>query len=284
MEQATTASNRRRLPPSIRYLPGQLTMGVAVAGMAGAWLLVIGGYVGTFALLSPRGSASVVPLAVMAVAAGPAVWVTRRVLVLRRVCTQVPMPLLRQRRYGDLTAVAEDDGRPLRPVGMAVIDVVARTDALLGSLTSYPGVRIFQGVRLPGAVRPVASHAVSAGRSLVLVESVAWPAGRYRTDLGGRVNCDGQYIGQTTRALTAAVGACRAILPRSHRVCALIVVHRAVEGDYVLPADTRDLRWTIEENLTRDLHRLLSPHLFSVSRHVVAALACDTARHREGMR
>jgi hypothetical protein len=257
---------------AIRYLPSRLSVGVAVGGMILAWLVVLGGLAGTVVFLSRLGFVAVLPLALMCGGTGPAISATRRVLLLRRIRAKVPARLLRQRRHGDLTEITNDQNRPLRPVGTTVADVVTRTDALLGPLTALPGVQIFEGVRLPGVSRPAASHAVSAGRLVVLVESVAWPPGQYRMDATGRVRCDGQYIGQTVRSLSAAIRAYRALLPRTHQVCALITVYRAADGDYVLPSGTKDLRWILADDLLRDLHTLLTPHLSTVSRHTIAAL------------
>lgn len=267
-------------PPAstIRYLPGHLTTALAVAAMTGGWLVVVTGFAGTVAMLSRLGAAAVLPLVMMCGATVPAVLATRRVAAFRRLRTTVPAPLLRQRRYGDLAGFADDDSRPLRPVCVSLTEVLARTDAMLSPFTAFASVRIFQGVRVPGAARPLASYAVSAGRLLVLIESVAWPPGRYQTDASGRVRCNDQYIGQTVRALCRATRACRTLLPRSHQVCALVVVHRTSDGGYLLPADTGRLRWVLADDLPRDLHALLSPHLSSVSRHTIAALVGEPSR------
>jgi hypothetical protein len=265
---------------AVRYLPSHLDVTLSVAAMAGAWALMVGGLAGTAIQLSRLGSPAVLPLVLLCVSTFPAIWATRRVVSLRRVRAKVPAPLLRQRRYGDLASLADDDSRPLRPVGVTVADLVGRTDALLGPLTARPGVRLFEGVRLPGGHRPVASHAVSAGRLLVLVESVAWPPGHYRTDATGRVRCDGQYIGQTVGSLSRAVRSLRTALPRNHQVIALIVVYRLADGFYELPAGTPDVRWTLADDLLDDLHNHLSPHLSTVSRHTIAALTSELV-HRD---
>ena len=69
---------------------------------------------------------------------------------------------------------------------------------MLGELPAGPGVRIFQGVR-PAAAEdlPRIPHAISAGRRLILIESVAWPPGRYQARADDRIHCDGTYIGQS---------------------------------------------------------------------------------------
>jgi hypothetical protein len=101
---------------------------------------------------------------------------------------------------------------------------------------------------------------------------VAWPPGRYRIDATGRVRCDGQYIGQTVRSLSAAVRAYRTLLPRRHQVRALVTVYRFTDDDYVLPSGTHDVGWVLADDLLREVKALLAPHLSTVSRHTVAAL------------
>jgi|GEM_PF-6515166 len=56
----------------------------------------------------------------------------------------------------------------------------ADTAAALESLVAVPGTRIFHGLRIPGEPDIHVDHAVLNGGRLVLVESVVWPAGRYR--------------------------------------------------------------------------------------------------------
>jgi hypothetical protein len=256
---------------AVRFRPGRLALALAIVGMTVAWLVVLGGLVGVLGLLDHPALPAPTPLVLLCGAAAPAVWTTYKVVSFVRVRAKVPDPLLERRTYGDLTPVAVDDSRPLRPVGVAVADVVARTDALLERLTTIPSVRIFQGVRPRGATRPVA-HAVSAGPLLILVESVAWPPGRYQMDATGRVRCDGQYIGQTTRLLSASVQACRALLPRSHQVSAFVVVHCTAPGSYTLPPESEELGWALADELPRELQARLARHPSTVSRHTIAAL------------
>jgi hypothetical protein len=260
---------------AVRFAPGRLAVVLAVTGMTVAWLLVLGGLVGALGLVGHLGWPTETPLVLLCGAAAPAVWATAKVITFTRVRAQVPDPVLMQRRYGDLASVSADEHRSLRPVGLAVADVVARTDALLGRLVAIPSVRIFQGVRPRGATRPVAAHAVSAGPVLILVESVAWPPGRYRMDATGRVRCDGHYIGQTTRPLSAAVQNCRLLLPRSHHVSAVVVVHRTARGNYTLPPQTEELGWALADELPRELQARLARHPSTVSRHTIAALSPD---------
>lgn len=259
---------------AVRFQPGGWELGLAVAGMIGAWSLVLGGLIGIIGIIATLSNPwpGVALLAVLCLASATAVWATRQVVALRRVRAQVPEPLLRQRQYGDLAAIEADEGRPLRPVGMAISEVVGRTDALLSKLIAIPSMRIFRGVRPPGAGRPVATHAVSAGRQLILLESVAWPPGSYRMDPTGRVCCDGEYIGQTIRSLSGSVSTCRGLLPRSHQVSALVVVHRTGPGDYALPAGGKELGWALADDLPRELQARLGRQRSTVSRHIIAAL------------
>jgi hypothetical protein len=254
------------------YLPGRLTGALVIAATAACWFLVFGGFVGIVAgVLRPIPYAVVI----LVVGTGLALWLTRWAARVRRVRAQVPAALLDQRRYGDLTADPAADTpagtRSLRPIAVTAAEVAARTDRLLGELTANPSVRIFRAVRAAGSPTPV-THAVSAGRLLILVESVAWPPGRYQMDATGRVRCDGRYIGQSTSALVAAVHGVRRRLPRTHRVSALVVVHRTDTGGYALPPPTRDLSWTLADESVRELGDRLDRQPRAVSRHTVGTL------------
>lgn len=265
---------------AIRYLPGGFAVGLTVAVMIGAWALALAGVLGVVTFLPDLDWTTRLWVIALCGVTLLAVWATRQVLAFRRIRHLVPMPMLHQLRHGDLAAVAADDSRPLRPVGMAVAEVVARTDALLGRLSAIPSVRIFQGVRPPGAPRPVASHAVSAGRLLILVESVAWPPGDYRTDATGRVRCDGQSIGQSIEALRDGVRTCGALLPRTHQVCAFVVVHRVGDGEYTLPQDTRYVRFMLADDLAGTLEARITREPARVSRHTIAVLTAPPSGGR----
>jgi hypothetical protein len=161
----------------------------------------------------------------------------------------------------------------LRPIGATAGEIAERTDAMVAGLTSVPNMRIFRGIRPACTDLPPTSHAVSAGRTLVLVESVAWPPGWYRIDADGRVHCDGQYIGQSVRSLVMAIRCLQRLLPRSHRVSGLVVVYRTGGGRYALPTTGTDLAWTLAENAAPLLLERLARDRVTVSRHIVAALA-----------
>lgn len=185
--------------------------------------------------------------------------------------------VLGKRQHGDLSTIGRSGPRPLRPIGASAAEVAGWTDRVLAELVSVPNVRVFRGIRPAGSTLPASGHAVAAGRRLVVVESVAWPPGWYRTDADGRVLCDGQYIGQSVRPLVAVVGHLRRLLPRSHRVHALVVVHRTGAGRYALPTSTGELGWTLAGDAGPRLLELLGPHRATVSRQVLAALGPGTA-------
>jgi hypothetical protein len=138
-------------------------------------------------------------------------------------------------------------------------------------------VRIFHGVRVPGANTPLVAHAVAAGRTLILVESVAWPSGHYRTDESGRISCDGLYIGQSVSGLQQAVRHWRSTLPRGHRVSAMVVVHPAGDGAPSLPVNAgSDLAFVGADTVLSDLGQRVQ-HSRNISNHSMAALIAATA-------
>jgi len=183
------------------------------------------------------------------------------------------------RCHGSLDMVTDSERRALRPIGMTAYEVAALTDVLLAVLLARPGIRIFQGVPpAPGQDMPRIPHAVSAGRQLVLVESVAWPPGQYTAGAGGRIRCDGIYIGQSVLPLVNAVRCWRDALPRGHQVSALVVVHPIAEGDLVLPAVTaQELAWTRADDAVRDIRARLLRRRQAPSPRAVAALVAATA-------
>lgn len=181
--------------------------------------------------------------------------------------------------HGSLDTITDSERRALRPIGATAYEVAARTGVLLAALLGRPGVHIFQGVRpapADGAQR--IPHAISAGRQLIFVESVAWPPGRYTADADGRIHCDGTYIGQSTLPLVNAVRHWRQMLPRGHLVSALVVVHPTAEGELALPAAVaRDLAWTSAADAVRDIGARLPRGRQAASTRAVAALVAATA-------
>jgi hypothetical protein len=259
-------------PATVRYLPGRAAVTLTIAGTAIGWLAALGGLVGTIGILPDLGWPDAIFLVVLGGSSASALWTTRRAVAFRRVWRGAPIGRLEQRRHGDLSAITDSERRPLRPIGTPAAEVAARTDTLLGGLIAIPSVRIFLGVRLTGSTLPLASHAISAGRLLILVESVTWPPGWYRTDAIGRVYCDGQYIGQSIHPLVVAVRRARRLLPRSHHVSALVVVHRTADGGYALPSSSRELAWALGDDVIHYLRERIAHHPSTVSRHTIAAL------------
>ena len=183
-----------------------------------------------------------------------------------------------RRCHGSLEAIADSERRALRSIGAPAREVAAWTGVLLAELLAVPGVRIFQGVQASAGESPRIPHAVSAGRRLILVESVAWPAGRYVMMGDGRVHCDGVYIGQSARPLAAAVRHWREALPAGHRVSAVVVVHLAGEGGLALPpAAGRDLAWARATEAVCCIRAELPGRRQAVSMRAVAALVAATA-------
>jgi hypothetical protein len=161
------------------------------------------------------------------------------------------------RPYGSLDTVVDSERRTLRPIGAGVAEVAWRTDDLLAGLSRLPAVHVFRGTRPAGTDLPPTPHAIVAGRSLVLVEGVAWPSGRYRTDAQGRVFCDDVRTGQSTEGVRAAIRCWREALTPCHRVGAVVVVHRGAGDQWVLPASDDDLTWAFPETAVAAVRRRL---------------------------
>jgi hypothetical protein len=186
------------------------------------------------------------------------------------------------RFHGSLDAITDSERRALRSIGTTAYEVAARTSALLADLFTLPSVRIFQGVRSPAADLPRIPHAISLGRWLVLVESVAWPPGQYVATATGRIHCDGVYIGQSAGPLIAAVRHWREALPPGHQVSALVVVHPVTAGDLTLPVTTPatvawNLAWSRAGDAIGDIRAHLPLGRQMVSMRALAALVAATA-------
>jgi hypothetical protein len=162
-----------------------------------------------------------------------------------------------QRLHGSLDGLTDSEQRPLRPIGMSVREVASRTGNLLSRLIDIPGVRLFAGVRVAAHVPPIA-FAISAGSQVLLVESVAWPSGAYSTAPDGGVLCDGTYIGQSVQPLLGSVRRLRRVLPRHHRVGAVVVVHPCGSGLVALPETaSSELTWLPSGDVTGHIGRQL---------------------------
>ncbi|MEV6527246.1 hypothetical protein AB0M43_35485 [Longispora sp. NPDC051575] len=165
-----------------------------------------------------------------------AVWLVHRVVTHWRRRAAVEPTVFTRRRHGTLSGIVDSDRRQLRPIGASIAEVAVRTDILLESLLRDPRVRLFRGLRTSLDEPPV-THALVAGRSLTLIESVAWPPGAYLMDPDGRIRCEDAPIGQSVEPLRATVRRLRRELPRGHRVAAMVVVHRTGPGGQQLPLD-----------------------------------------------
>jgi hypothetical protein len=179
--------------------------------------------------------------------------------------------------HGSLDAVTDSERRALRPIGTTgAHDVAVATGDLLAGLLAQPGVQIFQGVRPGVADAPCIPHAVSFGRRLVLIESVAWPPGGYTATGAGQVHCDGVYIGQSVLPLVAAARHWRVALPPGHRVSAVVVVHPTAPGVLVLPAARPDLSWAIAAHAVPAIRAQLPDGPEAASMKAVAMLIAAT--------
>jgi hypothetical protein len=255
----------------------RLSIAGAVTASAVGWLIALGGLVGTISALPQLGWSQALSVAALCVAPSSALWLTRRAAEARRIRAEVPPPLLKQRYHGRLEAITDSERRSLRPITASAYEVATRTGELLADLIAIPSVRIFHGVLPAGADLPPIPHAISAGRQLLFIESVAWPPGRYETAENGRIHCDGTYIGQSVRPLIATVRHWRKILPKSHQVSAVIVVHAAGGGVTLPTATSGDLAWVYAHDAVRDIRQRILCGRQSVSRNLVAALIAATA-------
>jgi hypothetical protein len=153
-------------------------------------------------------------------------------------------PPMAPHQLGNLDRITDSERNALRPIGSSALETAQRTSELLASLLALPGVLIFQGVQPSEADIPRIPHVVSAGRRVVLVESVTWPPGSYHATQDGRIHCDDVYIGQSVGPLIAAVLYWRETLPRDHGVSAVVVVH-STGGELMLPpGKMREVTWT----------------------------------------
>ncbi len=190
-----------------------------------------------------------------------------------------------RRSHGNLDEVTDSERRALRPIGRTTHEIAELTAGLLGELLSLPSVRIFHGIRPATANQPCIPHAVSAGRQLILVDSVAWPSGQYATLPTGLIYCDGRYIGQSVRPMIEAVRYWRGLLPSGHQVSGLVIIHPTPDAGLapVPPRPTSaDLSWSRAHEAVRDLGDRLPPGEQPVSRPAVSALVAATSE--EGIR
>ena len=152
-------------------------------------------------------------------------------------------------------------------------EAAACTDCILVGLIAIPGLWIFRGVRTATLDQPLIPHALAAGRRLILIESVAWPPGRYESLADGRICCDGTYIGQSAAPFLAAARQWRKALPVDHQVSAVIIVHGGAAADIsLLAAADRALAWVRAENAVLEVRRRLAHGLELASASLLEAL------------
>jgi hypothetical protein len=261
-----------------RYGSERAAAAAGMTALAAGWLLALGGLIGTLVIIAQTGWVHAFWVAVLFLAFPFALWMTRRVAASRRLRLITPPRVLDQRHYGTLDAIADSEWRPLRPIGMTAREAADRTGILLTELLSVPSVRIFHGVRPAGPGLPPVPHAISAGRHLILLESVAWPPGRYEAAADGRIRCDGVYIGQSAGALRATVRQWAELLPRNHHVMAVVVVHPAGCGEIAIPPDRgREVGWVLAGSAVTELRRRMTGGGQAVSRNAIAVLADSAA-------
>jgi hypothetical protein len=188
--------------------------------------------------------------------------------------------LIARRSLGNLDEVTDSERRALRPIGTTAHEIAVLTAKLLSELLALPSVRIFHGVRPADANQPRIPHAISAGHQLILVDSVAWPPGKYTTAPTGQIYCDSRYIGQSVLPLIAAVRHWRTVLPTDHQVSGLVIVH-PTPGRALAPAPpaptSSDLFWARAHEAVRDLSSRLPPGRQPVSLPAMKALVAATA-------
>jgi hypothetical protein len=249
-------------------------VGVAIVCMV-CWLALGIGLVEVSAFV-PRLSGGELAALVLVCAASPAsMSATRWLRSSRRLRAKVPAAVLGRRLHGSCVVVGHGEGRALRPIGTPGVAVMNRTASILSRLVEYPEVRVFHGVGVADPSHPPVAHVVAAGRDVLLVETVAWPDGRYSTDPDGQVRCDGVLIGQSVAPLLNAVRHFRRELPR-HRVSALVVMYPVGDGRPLPPRGQRDLRWVHAEAASDAVRAWLPRHPRTSTAALVTLVAATT--------
>jgi hypothetical protein len=170
--------------------------------------------------------------------------------------------------HGRLEVITDSERRSLRSIVTTAYEAALRTDCILVGLIAIPGLRIFRGVRTASLNQPLIPHAVVAGRRLLLIESVAWPPGRYEFLADGRICCDGIYIGQSAAPFLAAVRQWRTTVAQDQKVSGMIIMHGDAGADIsLLAAADRALAWVRAENAVLEVRRRLAqgPEMVSTS-------------------
>jgi hypothetical protein len=269
-------------PSSARHFTGvqqqTVRLGIfgAIVAMMIGWLLVAFCLAAMISFGRDTRLAQAACIVILYTVSQGAIWATRQARASIRLRAMIPQSLLDRRLHGNLDAITDSAGKSLRSVGVGASAVAASTGSLLTKLIEMPQVYVFHGIQATASRIPVA-HAVAAGRTLILVESVAWPPGEYRTDADGRIRCDGRYIGQSVAPLIAAVRQWRTLLPHWHRVSALVVVHQSSQAGYSLPAaNSLCLAWSRPESVVSDIRERLPSHP-RINANLLVSLAAATS-------
>jgi hypothetical protein len=241
-------------------------------------MLALGGLISTISAVPQLGPARTLGLAALCTAPPSALWMSRRAAAARRLRGTLSLRMLERRCHGTLDAITDSERRSLRPIATTAYQVAARTSELLADLVAIPSVRIFHGVRPAGAHLPLIPHAISAGRRLILIESVAWPSGRYETTADGRIHCDGTYIGQSTTSLVNCVQHWRRAMPKRHQISAMVIVHAPADADITLPdGSPPDVMFVHADDANRVIRHQVGDGREPVSRYLLATLIEATA-------
>ena len=268
-------------PEDIYRSLGRFRIVSALLGTVSVWMLALVALAGIVSVAPELGLARSVYGLTLCASPIVTMWPSRRLLAAWRMQPTVPHSVLRQRCHGNLDSIVDSEKRPLRPIGASAADVAHRTGALLAELTTVRGVRIFRGVCPPDTEMPPTAHAIVAGRAIILVESVAFPAGAYQVAADGRIWCDGVYIGQSVAPLSTAIKQWRTVLPSDHRIEALIVVHGTAGGGCELPdGSPPGMAWVRAADTIREIRGRI-PRWRPVSRRAMAVLMAATPAERE---
>jgi len=141
-------------------------------------------------------------------------------------------------------------------------------DLLARYLTRIPAVRIF---RDPAGVGPGVDHLVLCGRRMLLISSVAWPAGHYTVGRAGEILLDGQPVVSGSVGI-AALRICRRRFRRAQ--VRGVVVNWPPRGQYLVAgwAPDQDYAVTSPDALVKDVGNWLADQPTMVHRGMFRAL------------
>jgi hypothetical protein len=142
-------------------------------------------------------------------------------------------------------------------------------DLLARYLTRIPAVRVF---RDPG-IGPGVDHLVLCGRRMVLISSVAWPAGHYTVGRGGEVLLDGQPVLSGSLGIAEALRTARRRFRRA-QIRGVVVNWPPRSGQYLLAnwVPDADYAVTSPDALVKDVGNWLAHQPRTVHRGMFRAL------------